>query len=198
MSSSRLLRLDAIGAPASRSDRHPREQRANPTRHGRCCFRVVSDVERKANMWLTKTILAPTDFGASSKAASDVALDLARRFQLPLVVVHVTQVPFLPYTGAPFTPVGDYVSGMEQAAREALDAEVARLAGKGVDLRGVLKTGVPWEEILEAQKQVDAGLIVMGTHGRRGLPRALIGSVAEKVVRLSPVPVLTLHAADKD
>jgi len=66
----------------------------------------------------------------------------------------------------------------------------------GEEFHTVLRTGVPWEEILDTAKKLDVGLIVMGTHGRRGLPRAILGSVAEKVVRLSPVPVLTVRGAD--
>jgi len=57
----------------------------------------------------------------------------------------------------------------------------------------VLNSGIAWERILETAKMVEAGLIVMGTHGRRGVPRAFLGSVAERVVRLSPVPVLTIR-----
>ena len=60
----------------------------------------------------------------------------------------------------------------------------------------LLKVGEPWEEIIDAASRLDAGLIVMGTHGRRGLPRAILGSVAEKVVRLSAVPVLTIRDED--
>ena len=58
----------------------------------------------------------------------------------------------------------------------------------------LLRAGVPWEEVIGAASQVKADLIIMGTHGRRGLDRALLGSVAEKVVRMSTIPVLTVHA----
>ena len=146
-------------------------------------------------MWLTKKILVPTDFAESSRAAEDVALELAQRFAVPLTVVHIYPVPATIYTGVPFVPVADYVQAFEDAAKDQLNSEAERLRGKGVEVSTVLKMGAPWEEILEIAKKVDVGLIVMGTHGRRGLPRALLGSVAEKVVRLSPVPVLTIHAA---
>jgi len=66
-------------------------------------------------------------------------------------------------------------------------------AEKGWRFNTVLHVGAASEQILQAAKAHDVGLIVIGTHGRRGLPRALLGSVAEKVVRLSPVPVLTIH-----
>jgi nucleotide-binding universal stress UspA family protein len=147
-------------------------------------------------MWLTKGILVPTDFSASSKEAANVAVELAQRFQVPLTLLHVVSIPAVLYTGNFIVPVGDLVTPMEEAARNALAEEAARVKGKGMQVTTVMKSGNPWEDILEAQKTLDAGLIVMGTHGRRGLPRALIGSVAEKVVRLSRVPVLTLHAEE--
>jgi len=145
-------------------------------------------------MWLTKKILMPTDFAESSRAAAGVALELAQRFEVPLALLHVHAVPSTIYAGVPFVPVADYVQAFQDAAQSALNNEAERLRGKGVDVSTVLKMGAPWEEILEIAKKLDVGLIVMGTHGRRGLPRALLGSVAEKVVRLSPVPVLTIHA----
>ena len=67
--------------------------------------------------------------------------------------------------------------------------------GKRGDDDTLLRTGSPWEQVLGAATEVKAGLIVMGTHGRRRLERALLGSVAEKVVRMSRVPVLTVHGA---
>jgi nucleotide-binding universal stress UspA family protein len=87
----------------------------------------------------------------------------------------------------------DYVQLMEDSAQSALNNEAARLQGKGVEVTTVLRMGSPWEQVLDVAGKLEVGLIVMGTHGRRGLPRALLGSVAEKVVRLSPVPVLTVH-----
>jgi nucleotide-binding universal stress UspA family protein len=59
--------------------------------------------------------------------------------------------------------------------------------------KAILRSGVPWREILSAVEDVAADLVVMGTHGRRGVSHALLGSVAEKIVRLSPVPVLTVR-----
>jgi nucleotide-binding universal stress UspA family protein len=87
---------------------------------------------------------------------------------------------------------------VEDEAQAAMNNEAARLRDKGAEVKTVLvstvlKSGRAWEQILDTAEKVDAGLIVIGTHGRRGLPRALLGSVAERVVRLSPVPVLTVH-----
>jgi nucleotide-binding universal stress UspA family protein len=144
-------------------------------------------------MWLTKKILVATDFAEASRAAADVGVELAQTFRVPLVLVHAYDVPMQVYTGVPLVPVAEYAKAYEEAARESLDKERQRLVAAGADVNAVLRSGVAWEEVLSTAKQLDVGLIVTGTHGRHGLPRALLGSVAEKVVRLSPVPVLTIH-----
>ena len=144
-------------------------------------------------MFSNKKVLVATDFAESSRAAADVALELAQTFKVPLVLVHAYNLPTYIYTGVPFVPVEDYLRSYEEAARELLEKERARLAEKGVEVSAVLRNGIAWEEILSTAHRSGAGLIVMGTHGRRGLPRALLGSVAEKVVRMSTVPVLTIH-----
>jgi nucleotide-binding universal stress UspA family protein len=144
-------------------------------------------------MWLTKKILVPCDFAEPSRRAADAGLELARLFRVPLILLHVFQIPTAIYTGAAPMQVPDYTELVEKAARLALRDEAARFEGKGVEVAAIFKIGVAWEEIIAAAERLDAGLIVMGTHGRRCLPRAVIGSVAERVVRLSPVPVLTMH-----
>jgi nucleotide-binding universal stress UspA family protein len=147
-------------------------------------------------MWLTKKILVPCDFADCSRTACDVALELAQSFRVPLVLLHVFQFPPAVYTGMPALAVPEYDQLVEASARTALHDESARLQGKGVALETSFARGSAWEEIIDAAKRLDAGLIVMGTHGRRGLPRAIMGSVTEKVVRLSPVPVLTIHGTN--
>jgi nucleotide-binding universal stress UspA family protein len=144
-------------------------------------------------MWLTKSILVSTDFAEASEAAADVGLELAKTFRVPLVLLHACSPPAQIYSGVPMAPTEDYARLYEQAAGEALEKERARLAASETKVTSVLRRGAAWEEILAAAKEIDAALIVMGTHGRRGLPRAVLGSVAEKVVRLSPIPVLTVH-----
>jgi nucleotide-binding universal stress UspA family protein len=144
-------------------------------------------------MWLTKKILVPCDFADCSRQACDVGLELAQSFHVPLVLLHVFQFPPAIYTGMPALTVPEYDQLVEASARTALHDESARLQGKGVALETSFARGIAWEEIIETAKRLDVGLIVMGTHGRRGLTRAILGSVTEKVVRLSPVPVLTIH-----
>lgn len=86
------------------------------------------------------------------------------------------------------------VDDLQRAAKDALNAAVAKAKERYLKTNGLLACGEPWREILEAARERGADFIVMGTHGRRGLTRVLLGSVAEKVVRLSPVPVVTVPA----
>lgn len=147
-------------------------------------------------MWLTKKILVPVDFSGSSRKACEVGVELAEMFRVPLTLIHVIPVTSVSYSNVPYVPSPEYTHFIEESARTALRDEAARLQGKGLAIETQLHVGVTWEEIIEAAKRLDAGLIVIGTHGRRGLPRAILGSVAEKVVRLSPVPVMTVRGAD--
>lgn len=141
-----------------------------------------------------KHILVPTDFGDAAKRALEMAADLANQFGGSLSVLHAYEIP-LPlgaYPGIPPLPA-EYSVTFRDAAQRRLDEAVAEIRKHVPAAKGVLACGVPWEEILNAAGRERATLIVMGTHGRKGLKHALLGSVAEKVVRLSPVPVLTVR-----
>jgi nucleotide-binding universal stress UspA family protein len=83
---------------------------------------------------------------------------------------------------------------IQSAARAALDeiVEESRRAGAQVDTQ--LRRGPPWNELTNAASELGADLVVVGTHGRRGISHALLGSVAERVVRTAPCPVMTVHA----
>jgi nucleotide-binding universal stress UspA family protein len=132
-----------------------------------------------------RRILVPTDFEESAGRAVDFAIDLARAFDGTITLAHVYTIPTV-YTEGFSWPI----EGLEESAKKALDAEVARAREKLPRIDGVLAAGVPWEEILSIAKKTNAEAIVMGTHGRRGLPRLWLGSVAERVVRMSPLPVV--------
>jgi nucleotide-binding universal stress UspA family protein len=137
-------------------------------------------------------ILVPTDFGESSGQAEVLALDLAAQSGAKITLLHVWSVPIPSYAEGLTWPI----DALEGAARNGLAEAHARLVTKHPATEAVLTAGLTWERILETAKDRGVDLIVMGTHGRRGLPRWFLGSVAEKVVRLSPVPVLTVGAAD--
>ncbi len=133
-------------------------------------------------------ILVPTDFGDASQRARDIALELARRFDARVTLLHVWMVPSPVYGEGLSWPTAD----LEAASRRALDGELAAAVKVYGPTKAELRVGVAWERILDSVKDLGADLVVMGTHGRRGLSRLVLGSVAEKVVRLSPVPVLTV------
>jgi nucleotide-binding universal stress UspA family protein len=131
-----------------------------------------------------RQILVATDFGPSSERAVETAAALATRFAAELTVAHVID------GGAFAFPVA---RALRQAARTRLDATVAGLRARRLTVGGVLREGVPWEEICASATEASADLVVVGSHGRRGAPRLLLGSVAERVIRLSPAPVLTVR-----
>jgi nucleotide-binding universal stress UspA family protein len=137
-------------------------------------------------------ILVPTDFSQSCQAAIDSAVELARTFDASLTLVHVWQIPAYTATAAMYGGA-DLVTPIEEAASACLRAEVERLEKLVPNVTSELRCGVPWQEIVEVAIARAADLIVIGTHGRTGFRHALLGSVAEKVVRISPVPVLTVR-----
>jgi nucleotide-binding universal stress UspA family protein len=135
-----------------------------------------------------KHILVPTDFSEASERSIAAALDLARAFDAQITLLHVWSLPSIGYAEGLAWPIDD----LQQAAREALAAAQARTAKLYPKTESVLVEGNEWKQILETVKKHSCDMVVMGTHGRRGLPRLLLGSVAEKVVRMSPVPVMTV------
>ncbi|MES1177864.1 MAG: universal stress protein [Myxococcales bacterium] len=139
-----------------------------------------------------KHILAATDFSDCSARALDLAIELAGQLDAQLTLVHTWEIPSLGYGAAMYFP-GDVLTPIENAARAQLE-EVTNAVKKRVPrANSVLRVGAAWDEIIAAAASVHADLIVLGTHGRRGVSRALLGSVAERVVRLSPVAVLTVR-----
>lgn len=140
-----------------------------------------------------KKLLCPTDFSDSSDAAFALAVDLASQLGSSVELVHVVQPPV--YVGWEDSPAGltataQLLEQTRQRAEQQLTAAAAKLASKGVPIQTRMYDGSPAQQIAELSKQVD--LIVIGTHGRTGLPHLLLGSVAERVVRTASCPVLTV------
>jgi len=144
-----------------------------------------------------KKILVAIDFSESSDKAFRTALFMARTFEAHLLLLHVINEPV--------DMRGFYVPHI---SFDRLEEEIAEGAGKlmaqfcknnleGVsDYETLIVSGIPYQEIIQVAAQKDADLIVMGTHGRTGLDHVLFGSTAEKVVRKSPLPVLTVRLPD--
>ena len=137
-------------------------------------------------------ILVPTDFSESAALAEEFAISLATKFDATITLLHIHTPPVI-YTDAMTGFVWPYEELAKQA-ETALQGAVGDLKKRYPKSEGRLCAGTPWEQIIDSVRELGADLIVMGTHGRRGLPRALLGSVAEKIVRMSPVPVLTVSA----
>jgi predicted phosphoribosyltransferase len=130
-------------------------------------------------------VLVATDFGPASENALETGAELAQRFGAALTLVHVVEATHPYLVGA--------VDALREAAGAPLDAAVARARARVPSCKGLLRVGKPWQEVVGATAEVGADLVIVGSHGRRGLPRALLGSVAERIVRHAPAPVLTVH-----
>lgn len=142
---------------------------------------------------LPKSILVPTDLSDGAEEALDYALELAATFGATVHLVNVIGIPALgvPELGVALTSsVIDTMIRDNQVALEKLADEKRGVAPLGEIL---LRTGDARDVICQTAKETHADLIVMGTHGRRGVSRALLGSVTESVVRQAPCPVLTIR-----
>lgn len=134
-------------------------------------------------------VLCPVDFSPSSKYGIDLAAELAEKDGLGITLLHVLDLP-VGYSGEPTTL--DFVSGLDRTSSELLDRWADELRAK-VQIPVTKRTliGNPAEQILTALDQdLTYDLVIVGTHGRTGLSRALLGSVAEKIVRTAPCAVL--------
>jgi nucleotide-binding universal stress UspA family protein len=134
-----------------------------------------------------RAILHPTDFSDSSKQAFQLACSLARDHGARLIVVHVLPEPRVPLGGIMTPPPAeDYPEVKKQL-------EEIRAPGRRIRIDRRLAVGDPVAEICRLARNTKSRLIVMGTHGRKGLNRFLMGSVAEQVVRKADCPVLTVR-----
>jgi nucleotide-binding universal stress UspA family protein len=137
-------------------------------------------------------IVVAHDFSETAEYAFQYGLGVAEKFSALVTVAHVCDVDAYASPDA-FVASFDWASEVEQVAAESLDRLIAHARRPGVDIRTTLRRGQAWRGIVETALEFEADLIVMGTHGRRGLSHALLGSVAERVVRVAPCPVLTVH-----
>jgi universal stress protein A len=136
-----------------------------------------------------KRILCPVDFDDNSLHAVEQASALARGGTGRLCLLHVIQINPLATEGF---VLGELYDSQEKYAREKLD-QITQDRLAGVDCEILIERGNPADVILAMEKTVAPDLVVMATHGRRGFTRLVIGSVAEKVVRESITPVLTVR-----
>lgn len=142
---------------------------------------------------LPDKILVASDFSDTARIAADWAADFARTLGSKLVVVHAFDMPVVGVPDAAFIVDAKTAARLSEQAQRGLDAEVARLRALGVEVEGLLRQGDSRDVIPKTAEESGAGLVVVGSHGRRGLSRALLGSVAENIVRTSHVPVVVVR-----
>jgi len=147
-------------------------------------------------MSLPKSLLVPTDFSAGSDRALGYAIELARALRLEIFVLHAYEIPMLGFPDGVMVATPELATRVADGAKIGLEKALAVHQATDVKMHSLLKTGPSWRTIVDTAKELEIGMIVMGTHGRHGLPRALLGSVAEKVVRTATCPVLTVHVDD--
>jgi nucleotide-binding universal stress UspA family protein len=144
---------------------------------------------------MIRRILVPVDFSDPSLQAVDYAVELSRRPKSEIILLHVVEPVYYPMVGEMygigFDP-GNVYDELQRAAHAELARLAARLRARRVAVRTRLCLGTAHQFIVESARKLKADLIVMSTHGRSGLSHVLIGSVAERVVRSAPCPVLTV------
>lgn len=142
-----------------------------------------------------RRILHPTDFSRASTPAFKRAVEMAKANRSELVVAHVL-VPSMPIMGDGYVSPQVY-EDLDAAARSAAQKQLRKLIGKakqaGVRVKGLLLDGVAHERIARAARSQKADLVVIGTHGRTGFAKLFLGSVASRVLAVSPCPVLTVR-----
>jgi len=149
------------------------------------------------NMPLYDRILVPTDGSSEGELAVCHALDLAAVHGATVRAIYV--VDTARYAGMPMETTWEGVGDLLYDDGEAALATVCDLAAdRDVDVETTVVEGSPSREIITQAEETGCDLVVMGTHGRGGIDRLLLGSVAEKVVRGSSVPVLTVRIGDDD
>lgn len=143
-----------------------------------------------------KRIMHATDFSPASRHAFKRALAEAKDHHADLTIVHVLS-PVLGFVGDGYLAPSTYESLLRSnktAAQKKLNALLANAKSARVRARGLLLEGLAHEQIIKAAKSKRADLLVVGTHGRTGVARFFVGSVAGRVVASAPCPVLTVRA----
>ena len=136
-------------------------------------------------------IFVPTDFSECADAALSMAVAVAEKFGSRITLVHACEPPTYAYMGLMTAP-GDLVGPLHEAAREALAKALGELRARYASSDSLLLFGSVTVELLSAIEKQKPDLVVLGTHGRTGMSHLVLGSVAERLVRTAPAPVLTV------
>ena len=137
-------------------------------------------------------ILIPTDFSDNAAAAAEYGCELAARLGARVTLLHAYAADIAATPEAVFAPTPEVIRALQHAAETHLAAIATKLSRAGLAIHCAALEGPAGDTIRGYAEREHADLIVMGTHGRRGVSRLLLGSVAEHLVRLAPCPVLTV------
>lgn len=144
-------------------------------------------------------ILVATDFSESAEKAVEAATELARKFEAELVLLHAYKIDIplaSPMTAGGYALPADFFERLGTEARQRVEAAAQEITSKGVSTTGIAVEESAAAAIVETAESRDVDLIVMGTRGLTGLKHVALGSVADRVVRLAPCPVLTVGLPD--
>jgi nucleotide-binding universal stress UspA family protein len=140
-------------------------------------------------------ILVPFDFSPYAEQALAYAIGLAQKLQARLTLLHVKDTMSWGVAQAEATIPPSVWQQLEASLAEGMEEPLARVHEAALQGETVIAEGVPFQAIIDTARDKGVDLIVMGTHGRTGLTHVLMGSVAEKVVRLAPCPVLVTRGS---
>jgi len=138
-----------------------------------------------------KRILLATDFSTQARHALDYACELSQRLQAPLLIVSAFQIPMYPLPEGAFVAGGPAIAEIVDRVSRDLTAEQKLAVERGAkDVETLVVEGAPAVEVVRVAKEHEADLIVIGSHGRGGFSRAILGSVADRVMRTAHCPVM--------
>lgn len=138
-------------------------------------------------------ILIPTDGSKEVMPAIETAFNIAEKYDALLHVLYVVEPPSIASEGDRFAGLDNLIEKLEQNGHRVTEAVAVRAKESNIEVKTAVQQGTPRDEILMYAPDHDIDLIVIGTHGRTGIKRTLLGSVTEAVVRHSDIPVLTVH-----
>jgi len=143
------------------------------------------------SLFKLKKILVPVDFSDCSDKALQYAIAFAKQFDAEVTLLHVVE----PYPVTPEAYTLNMIPGRYR--KEDLEA-LASIAHDSVQCATVLRSGTPHAEIVRLAKELSIDLLILSTHGRTGLARAIVGSTTEQVVRHAPCPVLVVRQKEQE
>ncbi len=145
-----------------------------------------------------KNVLCPIDYSVYSEKALKYAIEFAEKYNAKLYLMHVLDIRIYDINDPELYNVNVIDKETINKLRERLHKCISEDTRKNIEVETIVIEGVPFAEIIKKAREFKVDLIVLGTHGRTGLSHAIMGSVAEKVVRKAPCPVLTIRHPEHD